>query len=131
MDFALNEEQELFRTAIRKYMTDLGKTDIARSVIDGKLEVVTRVTAGFAEMGISAIPISEEQDGLGLGALDLVPVFEETGRVLLPGIQLETIALAVPLINNYGTQVQKSNLLSKVAIGDSTIRSEEHTSELQ
>ncbi|AQU78477.1 acyl-CoA dehydrogenase family protein [Planococcus faecalis] len=121
MDFALSEEQELFRTAIRKYMTDLGKTSIARSIIDGKLESITRVTSGLAEMGISAIPIPEEQDGLGLGALDLVPVFEETGRVLLPGIQLETLALAVPLLNAYGTQVQKSNWLTKVATGESTI----------
>lgn len=121
MDFALSEEQELFRTAIRKYMTDLGKTDVARSVIDDKLEIVTKVTSGLAEMGISAIPISEDHDGLGLGALDLVPVFEETGRVLLPGIQLETLALAVPLLESYGTKVQQSNWLTKVATGEGTV----------
>lgn len=121
MDFALSEEQELFRTAIRKYMTDLGKTDVARSVIGGKLEVVSKAAAGLAEMGIFAIPIPEEQDGLGLGALDLVPVFEETGRVLLPGLQLETLALAVPLINAFGTHLQKSTYLAKVAAGESTL----------
>lgn len=121
MDFALSEEQELFRTAIRKYMTDLGKTAPARAVIEGKLEVVSRLNSGLAEMGISAIPISEEQDGLGLGALDLVPVFEETGRVLLPGNQLETLALAVPLLDTYGTKIQKSHWLSKVALGECTI----------
>ena len=121
MDFALSEEQELFRTAIRKYMTDLGKTDGARAVIDDKLDVVKDVTAGLAEMGISAIPISEDHDGLGLGALDLVPVFEETGRVLLPGIQLETLTLAVPLLESYGTKVQQSHWLPKIASGDCTV----------
>lgn len=121
MDFALSEEQELFRTAIRKYMTNLGKTDVARSVISGKPDALSTVIAGLAEMGIYSIPIPEEHDGLGLGALDLVPVFEETGRVLLPGNHLETLALAVPLIDSYGTHVQKSAYLTKVAAGESTL----------
>lgn len=121
MDFALSEEQELFRTAIRKYMNDLDRTEFARSVISGKLDVVANATSGLAEMGVTAIPVSEEVDGLGLGALDLVPVFEETGRVLLPGLQLETLALAVPLLESFGTPAQKAARLPKVASGESSV----------
>lgn len=121
MDFALSEEQELFRTAIRKYMNDLERTEAARAVINGKPDVVTSAAAGLAEMGVTAIPVPEELDGLGLGALDLVPVFEETGRVLLPGLQLETLALAVPLLEAFGTTAQKAARLPKVAAGESSI----------
>ncbi|WOV84874.1 acyl-CoA/acyl-ACP dehydrogenase [Sporosarcina jeotgali] len=121
MDFALSEEQELFRTAIRKYMNNLNGTEAARAVIDGKLDVVKSAASGLAEMGVTAIPVSEESDGLGLGALDLVPVFEETGRVLLPGSQLETLALAVPLLESFGTPAQKAARLPNVASGASTI----------
>lgn len=121
MDFALSEEQELFRTAIRKYMNDLDRTEAARAVISGKLDVVAKATSGLAEMGVTAIPVSEEVDGLGLGALDLVPVFEETGRVLLPGLQLETLALAVPLLESFGTTAQKAARLPKVAVGERSI----------
>ncbi|WP_432354304.1 acyl-CoA dehydrogenase family protein [Sporosarcina sp. A2] len=121
MDFALSEEQELFRTAIRKYMNDLDRTEAARAVIKGKLDVVDKATSGLAEMGVTAIPVSEELDGLGLGALDLVPVFEETGRVLLPGLQLETLALAVPLLEAFGTTAQKAARLPNIAVGESSV----------
>lgn len=119
MDFSLSEEQELFRTAVRKYLKDLGGTEIARSAVSGNREPAHSAAAGLAEMGITAIPVPEKQDGLGLGALDLVPVFEETGRVLLPGLQLETLALAVPLIGRYGTEVQKDRWLPRAASGES------------
>lgn len=121
MDFALSEEQELFRTAIRKYLNTLNGTEAARAVIDGDLDIVTSAASGLADMGVTAIPISEETDGLGLGALDLVSVFEETGRVLLPGSQLETLTLAVPLLESYGTTVQKAERLPKVGAGESTL----------
>lgn len=119
MDFALSEEQELFRTAVRKYLKDIGGTETARSVIGGNTAAARTAAAGLAEMGIPAIPVPEEHDGLGLGQLDLVPVFEETGRVLLPGLQLETLALAVPLITEYGTAVQKGRWLPAAASGES------------
>ena len=117
MDFSLNEEQELFRSAVRKYLKDLGGTGTARATIRGDDEPARAAASGLAEMGINAIPVPEQQDGLGLGALDLVPVFEETGRVLLPGLQLETLALAVPLITNYGTEEQKKRWLPLAASG--------------
>jgi len=119
MDFSLNEEQELFRSAVRKYLKDLGGTGTARETIKGNDEPARAAASGLAEMGINSIPVPEQQDGLGLGALDLVPVFEETGRVLLPGLQLETLALAVPLITNYGTEDQKKRWLPLAASGES------------
>ncbi len=118
MDFSLSEEQELFRTAIRKYMNDLGGTDTARAVISGKSDTGAEAAAGLSEMGVTAIPVPEEFDGLGLSSLDLIPVFEETGRVLLPGLQLETLTLAVPLLHAFGTPAQKKAWLPKIAAGE-------------
>ncbi|WP_106498362.1 acyl-CoA dehydrogenase family protein [Lentibacillus sp. Marseille-P4043] len=118
MDFALNEEQEMFRGYLRKYLDDAGQTDIAREFIQGNTKKLDKTRTGLAELGATAINISEEYGGLGLGSVDLVPVFEEIGRSLLPGIHLETMALVVPLLEKYGTKEQKEKYLPEIASGE-------------
>ncbi len=118
MDFSLNDEQEMFRGYVRKYLDNAGQTKTAREFTNGETNSLHTVRAGMAELGCTAINISEEYGGMGLGALDLVPVFEETGRALLPGLYLETNALAVPLLEKYGTKEQKEKYLPLVASGE-------------
>jgi|SRR5690625_1477428 len=121
MDFALNEDQEMFRTYLRKYLDEVGQTNVAREFIKGKTDKFAEVMSGLAELGATAINIPEESDGLGLGAVDLVPVLEEMGRVVLPGIYLETMAFAVPLLKKYGTAEQKAKYLPGIAAGSKSI----------
>ncbi|ASK62377.1 acyl-CoA dehydrogenase [Virgibacillus phasianinus] len=118
MDFALNEDQEMFRSYLRKYLDKVGQTKVAREFIKGNTNEFTVVMNGLAELGATAINIPEENEGLGLGAVDLVPVFEEMGRVVLPGIYLETMAFAVPLLEKYGTEEQKAKYLPDIAAGN-------------
>ncbi|MEK3937169.1 acyl-CoA dehydrogenase family protein [Sporosarcina sp. FSL W7-1349] len=121
MDFSLSEDQEMFRGTLRKYLNHVGGTDVAREFIKGNTTLVDEVSTGLAELGSTAIPVSEEYDGLGLGPLDLVPFFEESGRVLVPGVQAETLALAVPLLEKYGTEEQKKKYLPGIASGSITV----------
>ncbi|MGE7603017.1 acyl-CoA dehydrogenase family protein [Peribacillus sp. NPDC097675] len=117
MDFSLNREQEMFRGYVRKYLDDAGQTKTAREFIKANLEPLQGVQRGMAELGCTSINISEEYEGMGLGPLDLIPVLEESGRSLLPGLYLETSALAVPLLEKFGTEEQKENYLPYIANG--------------
>lgn len=117
MDFALNEDQELFRGTLRKFLNNIGRTEVAREFINGNAALSEKAAAGLAELGSAAIPVPEQYDGLGLGPLDLVPFFEETGRALLPGVYVETLALAVPLLSKYGTEAQKEQYLPEISAG--------------
>lgn len=121
MDFALSEEQEMFRGYLRKYLDNAGQTKIARKFIQGDTKELKNSLAGLAELGCTGINISERYGGLGLGTLDLVPVFEEIGRALLPGCFLETMALAVPLLEKYGSEHQKEKYLPEIAAGSRSI----------
>ncbi len=121
MDFALDEDLEMFRKNVRKYLDKEGQTDVARAFIKGNTEAVDKTIAGLAELGTTAVNISEENEGIGLGTVALVPIFEELGRVLLPGPLLETLAFAVPLIEKYGTKEQKEKYLSEIAAGSRTV----------
>lgn len=120
MDFSLNQEQEMFRSYVRKYLDDMGQTKIAREIIEGNISSLKTLHSGLAELGCMGVNVSEEYGGMGLGQLDLVPILEETGRALLPGLYLETNALAVPLLEKYGTDEQKANYLPAIANGEHT-----------
>src|SRR5574341_934703 len=106
MDFSLSQEQEMFREYIKKFLGDMEHTKIARDYIDNKTEHVKNILSDLKELGWTKLNIPEEFEGMGLGQLDLVPIMEEFGRVLLPGLHLETNALAVPLIERFGTKEQ-------------------------
>lgn len=121
MDFALDEDLEMFRKNVRKYLDKEGQTNVAREFIKGNAEVVEKTIEGLAELGTTAVNISEENEGIGLGTVALVPIFEELGRALLPGPLLETLAFAVPLIEKYGTKEQKEKYLPEIAAGSRTV----------
>ena len=117
MDFALSQEQEMFSGYVRKYLDEYGQTNIAREYSKGNLGLLHTLNSGLAELGCNSINVEEEYGGMGLGSLDMVPVFEECGRALLPGLLLETNGLVVPLIQQFGTEKQKQTFLPDIASG--------------
>ncbi|PIC99498.1 acyl-CoA dehydrogenase family protein [Sporosarcina sp. P29] len=121
MDFSLTEEQEMFRGHIRKMLDKFGGTQVAREMIDQNPQNLKKVYKTLAELGCSGINIPEEYDGMDLEALDLVPTFEEMGRSLVPGLFMETSALAVPILKKYATEGQKQQYLPAIASGEKWI----------
>ncbi|GEK31149.1 dehydrogenase [Kurthia zopfii] len=120
MDFSLSEEQEMFRNYVRKSLADFEGTQVARKYLVGDVNALTEAQASLTELGCPSLNIPEQYDGMGLGALDLVPIYEEAGAVLLPGLMLETWSFASPLIQKYGTDQQKQDFLPKIASGEIT-----------
>lgn len=121
MDFALNKEQEMFRSVIRKYLNSVEQTKAARHFMEGDNKPFQEAWQGLAEIGAMAINVPEEFDGADFGQLDTVPALEEIGRALLPGVYLETVGLAVPLLKKYGTEEQKAAYLPEIAAGTRSV----------
>lgn len=121
MDFSLTEEQEMFRGQIRKVLDRFEGTQVSRSMIANESTKLKEVYTKLAELGCMSINIPEEYDGLDLEAIDLVPTFEELGRSLIPGLFLETMALAVPLLKKFGSEAQKQTYLPNIAMGEKVI----------
>lgn len=120
MDFSLSQEQEMFRQYVKKYVTDMEKTAIARQYMDNNLDAVQTVLDGLVELGCTQLSIPEQYDGMGLGKLDLVPIFEELGAALVPGLHLETLALAAPILEQFGSEAQQETYLPQIASGEAT-----------
>ena len=121
MDFSLNEDQEMFRGSVRKYLDAAGQTKIAREFAKDNSSLLNKAWNGLAQLGCMGITVKEEYGGAELNTVDMVPVLEELGRALLPGLYLETVAFAAPMIEKFGTHEQKEKYLPGIADGTRTI----------
>lgn len=118
MEFALNEEQQVFQRSTNQFIKSKGDLQIPRLYSEGKEEVLDDLWQGLAELGYMGITVSETYGGLGMGPLTLVPILEEMGRAVIPGPYIETVAFAAPLIEKYGSTEQKEQILPELASGN-------------
>ena len=121
MDFSLTEQQEEFRSYVRKVLTQESVTQIVRDFANGNDTTLTKAHDKLTELGVMGISIPENYGGIELGAIDLIPVMEELGRAIMPDVYAETLAFAVPVLVEHGTEQQKEAYLSSIAEGASLL----------
>ncbi|MFJ5828900.1 acyl-CoA dehydrogenase family protein [Streptomyces sp. NPDC093089] len=84
MDFRLTEDQRALRKGVRELLARLFDREALRAAVDSPgLDRALWRELGAA--GFFSLRLPEEDGGVGLGLPEAVLVFEEAGRVLLPG----------------------------------------------
>ncbi len=84
MDFRVNEDQEALRDGVRSFCE--GRIPLEKlPELEEKNAFDRELWNEFAELGVFALRLPEENGGLGLGAAEAVLVFAELGRYLAPG----------------------------------------------
>lgn len=118
MDFALSDDQRAIQAAARDFLTDAANPDVIRAAVEGSSGFDEGLWQSLtAEMGFAGLMVPEESGGLGLGAVEMALVLEETGRVLAPVPFFETAVLAVQAVLAAADEGQKSTLLPRLASG--------------
>src|ERR1700722_9136024 len=118
IQFAFTDEQEQFRSAVRRFLNDKSPTTEVRRLMataDGYDPQVWRQLSD--ELGLPGIHIPEQYGGAGFGMVELCIVTEELGRALLCAPFFSTAVLAANAVLNAGTEAQKSRLLPDLASG--------------
>jgi alkylation response protein AidB-like acyl-CoA dehydrogenase len=118
IQFAFTDEQEQFRSAIRRFLDDKSPTTEVRRLMataEGYDPQVWRQMS--EELALPGIHIPEEYGGAGFGMVELCIVTEELGRALLCAPYFSTAVLAANAIMNAGTEAQKKSLLPDLASG--------------
>jgi alkylation response protein AidB-like acyl-CoA dehydrogenase len=118
IQFAFTDEQDQFRSAIRRFLQDKSPTTEVRRLMataDGYDRAVWRQLS--AELALPGIHIPEQYGGAGFGMVELCVVTEELGRALLCAPYFSTAVLAANAILNAGTEEQKASLLPDLASG--------------
>ncbi|MEU4091018.1 acyl-CoA dehydrogenase family protein [Streptomyces sp. NPDC026673] len=95
MDFRLTEDQQALAAGTRGllarvYPVERLRQDAAGTVAGAPATLDRGVWRALGEAGFFALRLPEERGGLGLGLPEAVLVFEEAGRVLLPGPLVST-----------------------------------------
>ena len=116
MDFAFSEEQEMLRRSAREFLAKECSPKIVRRLMEGGDGYDPALWKKITDLGWTALGIPEAYGGVGT-FLDLIVVLEEAGRALLPGPYFSTMALAVPVLIEAGTEVQKKEALNAIAVG--------------
>jgi alkylation response protein AidB-like acyl-CoA dehydrogenase len=118
IQFSFTDEQEQFRSTIRRFLNDRSPTSEVRRLMataEGYDPDVWRQLS--EELALPGIHIPEQYGGAGFGIVELCIVTEETGRVLLCAPYFSTAVLAANAVLNAASDAQKSALLPNIASG--------------
>jgi alkylation response protein AidB-like acyl-CoA dehydrogenase len=118
MKFSFTDEQQEFRSVVRRFLEDTSPTTAVRRLMEtpeGYDPAVWRQLSG--ELGLTAVHIPEAYGGQGFGVSELAIAVEEMGRALLCAPYFGSTVLAATAILKGGTAAQKQALLPDIASG--------------
>ena len=121
MDLDFTEEQDMLRNSARDFLTTECDKAKVREIEESEEGYSAEIWRKMAELGWQALMIPEEYDGMGMGLMDLVVVFEEIGRNILPSPFLATVALGTPPLVQAGSEEQKKEVLPRIASGEAIV----------
>jgi alkylation response protein AidB-like acyl-CoA dehydrogenase len=116
MDFTLNEEQEIFKSAANSFF----KANCDKKVLEELEESDTghrpELWEKMAELGWMGTIIPEEYGGVGCDLVFLAVLFEEFGRAAMPSPFAGCVAATLAIVQG-GTEEQKKKFLPEIATG--------------
>ncbi|PPR60320.1 MAG: Acyl-CoA dehydrogenase [Alphaproteobacteria bacterium MarineAlpha4_Bin2] len=118
MKFNFTDEQEEFRSVLRRFLEDKSPTTEVRRLMetdDGCDPEIWRQLS--QDLGLTAIHIPESYGGQGFGIGDLAIAVEEMGRALLCAPYFASTVMAATAILKAGSENQKQILLPDIAEG--------------
>jgi acyl-CoA dehydrogenase len=123
MQLVLTEDQALLARTATSFIAEHSPVARLRKLRDSgdergySLEVYRKM----AELGWTAIPFAEADDGLGMGLAEMVLVTEAMGRGLAPEPLIPSLMLAGQALAMVGTAAQKSSWLAPAIAGEKVL----------
>jgi alkylation response protein AidB-like acyl-CoA dehydrogenase len=120
MSLVLNEDQQMFRDAAKRFAAERAPVAQLRKLRDQNDGVGfdREVWKEMANMGWAGVLVPEEHGGAGFGYVGAGLIAEEIGRNLSATPLLSTSVLAVTALVRGGSPAQKEALLPAIAGGD-------------
>lgn len=113
MDFNYTQEQLQFKDALRRFIDKDYTFEDRKKIVHSETGVSDEAWATLTELGMTALPIPEEQGGFNGSAVDMLVVMQELGRGLLVEPYFATV-LGAQFLKLAGGQ---DALLEQVASG--------------
>ncbi len=118
MRFALSEEQAELATTVRSLLAKRAGSAAVRAASTSESGYDEALWATLCEqIGVAALAVPEEHDGVGGGFFETAVVLEELGRSLAPS-PLPATTLATHALLAGGTEEARARLLPRIAAGE-------------
>jgi alkylation response protein AidB-like acyl-CoA dehydrogenase len=117
MNYDFTDDQQAIKRTAREFLEARYKPELIRELAGDERGFTDEGWAQIAELGWPGVMIPEEHGGLGLGAVELVVIFEELGYALAPTPLHSSVAAAL-LIDAGATDEQRSRWLERLAAGE-------------
>ncbi len=118
MDFTFNEEQTMIQDQVEQFIQKEYSWETRQDLSNSELGFSNENWKTFAELGWLGIAISEDNGGFGGSAIETMLIMEEFGKGLVVEPFLETIVMSSAVLDKYGNDEQKTDVLSTVINGE-------------
>ena len=118
MDFTFNEEQTLIQDQVDQFVQKEYDWETRQSLSNSDLGFGEDNWKKFAELGWLGISVSEESGGFGGSAIESMLIMEAFGKGLVLEPFLETMIMSGGILDNHGSDQQKSSILEPAIAGE-------------
>lgn len=118
MNLDFTEEQIMLKNSARSFLETECPMDLVRELEEDEKGYSPAMWKKMADLGWMGLVIPEEYDGMEMDFFDLIILFEEIGRKLLPGPFFSTVVLGSIPILEAGSEEQKKEFLPKISNGE-------------
>jgi alkylation response protein AidB-like acyl-CoA dehydrogenase len=116
MNFGFDEQQDLLRREVRKFLDEQCPMDEVRKIAQSDRGFAPEQWNQLAELGWLGLVLPEDCGGVGLGWVDLTVLLEEVGRTLFPSPLISTLLAGTTLVD-VGSAVQRRRWVPGIAAG--------------
>ena len=118
MDFTFNEEQSLIQDQVDQFVQKEYDWETRQALSNSDLGFGIDNWKKFAELGWIGISVSEDNGGYGGTAIESMLIMEAFGKGLVVEPFLETVIMSASLIDDHGSDQQKSSVLEPAIAGE-------------
>ena len=120
MSLALNDEQQMLKTAAREFFSEKQPVSALRKLRDDQHPTGfdPALWRAMSELGWAGILISEAHGGVDFGYQGVGQIMEEAGRTLAASPLLSTVLLSGPLLRVLGAPAVQDAVLPAIAAGE-------------
>lgn len=118
MDFKLTEEQQMLKETAERLVRDVYDFESRNKFSASEAGFSTAFWQQLGELGLTAIPFSEELGGFGGTGVETMLIMEQLGKGICLEPYMESVVLAGGLIGQLGSDAQKEELLGGIATGE-------------
>lgn len=119
LDLALDEERQMVQRSANDLFRRRNPSAVVRDLEASEVGYSPELYRQMAGLGWLGLTIPEVLGGHGGGVLDLLPIYEEMGRFLVPSPPLDTF-VASEVLSAVGSAEQRS-YLAMIAAGDEVV----------